>query len=63
MKSLQADAQPKIPIVKAQVTTQLLFEGQVECVVYHSDMGLSLRMIIHPTSLRMMNLRPIQKLS
>ena len=42
------------PLMRQNYGTHLLSEGQSECIIYYSDIDLSLRMTIHHTSLRMM---------
>ena len=55
IQNSQADSQLDVSIVEVELLhTHLLFEDQVECVMYHLGMGLLLRMTTHPTSLRMM---------
>ena len=54
IQNSEADSQPDGPLLRYKHCTHLLFEVQVECVMYLSGMGLSLRMTTHLTSLRMM---------
>ena len=51
------------PLLRHSHFTHLLSKAQVECIIYHSGMDLSLKITIHPTSLRMMIPQPIRKQS
>ena len=54
---------PEIPIDQEKPIYTPPLQRSSKVVVYHLGMGLSLRMTTQPTSLRMMSLRPIRKLS
>ena len=63
IQDLPNNFQPDVPIVEVQpLHTPPLQRSSKVCSV-PSDMDLSLRMTIQPTSLRMMIPQPIQKLS
>ena len=50
-------------LMRHNYETHLLIEGQFECLMYYSNMNLSLRMTIYHTSLRMIFFWPIWKSS